>query len=259
MMHEQDHKRRRRGAVSRHASKKTGPEMPEVRPSMPRSAAKAMQYTAAADPIMKEGPPSPEKKASMVEADAFRALIQQVRRGDQTAAAELVRRYEPAIRRVARIRLVDSRLRRILDSMDICQSVFASFFVRAALGQYELENPEDLFKLLVDITRKKLTDRAREELAAKRDCRRLSRRDPNQSKDSDEGPVQQAVGRELLQEFHRRLSAEERTLAEQRALGRPWAEIASERGESAEALRKRLTRAVDRVAQELRLDEMIHA
>jgi hypothetical protein len=71
--------------------------------------------------------------------------------------------------------------------------------------------------------------------------------------------VQQAVGRELLQEFHRRLSAEERTLAEQRAVGRPWAEIASEHGESAEALRKRLTRAIDRVAQELRLDELIHA
>ena len=33
------------------------------------------------------------------------------------------------------------RLRRLFDSMDISQSVFASFFIRAALGQYELDRP----------------------------------------------------------------------------------------------------------------------
>mgnify|MGYP001138158190 FL=1 len=69
------------------------------------------------------------------EADGFRALIGRVRNGDEGAAAELVRRYEPAVRRAARVRLVDTRLNRMLDSMDVCQSVMASFFVRAAMGQ----------------------------------------------------------------------------------------------------------------------------
>ena len=41
-----------------------------------------------------------------------------------------------------RIHLRDVRLRRVLDSTDICQSVLASFFVRAALGQYDLDTPE---------------------------------------------------------------------------------------------------------------------
>jgi len=46
--------------------------------------------------------------------------------------------------------------------MDICQSVLASFFVRAALGQYELETPGHLLKLLVSMSRKKLIDHARQ-------------------------------------------------------------------------------------------------
>ena len=58
-----------------------------------------------------------------------------------------------------RVRLVDTRLNRLLDSMDICQSVLASFFVRAALGQYELETPEQLLKLLATMTRNKLLTR----------------------------------------------------------------------------------------------------
>jgi hypothetical protein len=43
-------------------------------------------------------------------------------------------------------------------------------------------------------------------------------------------------------------------LADQRALNRDWAQIAAERGGTPEALRKKLVRAVDRVAQELGLD-----
>src|SRR4051812_44768072 len=97
----------------------------------------------------------------MIEEVDFQDLIRRIRAGDEAAAAALVRTYEPAIRREARVRLSDSRLRRLFDSMDICQSVLASFFVRAALGQYELEQPEQLLRLLVDMSRKKLVDRAR--------------------------------------------------------------------------------------------------
>jgi len=46
-------------------------------------------------------------------------------------------------------------------------------------------------------------------------------------------------------------------LAEQRALGRDWAQIAAEKGGSAEALRKQLARAIERVSQELGLEGSI--
>src|SRR4051812_1557816 len=109
----------------------------------------------------------------MTEEISFHDLIRRVRGGDEQAARELVRIYEPAIRREARVRLVDPRLRRVFDSMDICQSVFSSFFVRAAMGQYELDQPAQLLRLLTAMSRKKLIDHAREEQAAKRDHRRL--------------------------------------------------------------------------------------
>src|SRR5689334_8009854 len=81
----------------------------------------------------------PQQEERTVSAETpFRKLIRRVRAGDQDAATELVRQYEPAIRRVVRVRLTDTRLRAALDSMDVCQSVLATFFVRAALGQYEL-------------------------------------------------------------------------------------------------------------------------
>src|SRR5207249_4424725 len=95
------------------------------------------------------------------------------RAGDADAARELVQRYEPAIRRVVRFRLADSRLGRVFDSMDICQSVLASFFLRAAAGQFDLEQPEQLLKLLVSMARNKLALQARAQQRQRRDYRRI--------------------------------------------------------------------------------------
>ena len=73
---------------------------------------------------------------------SFAEFIKRIRAGDEQAAMDLVVRYEPAIRRAVRVRLRDQRLRRLVESVDICQSVFASFFVRTSLGQYDLESPD---------------------------------------------------------------------------------------------------------------------
>ena len=72
---------------------------------------------------------------------------------------------------------------------------------------------------------------------------------------ADVDPGQQAATKELVREFQSRLSEEERQLADLRVNGQSWDQIAAERGESPEALRKRLARAVDRISRELRLDE----
>src|SRR4249919_1695419 len=119
------------------------------------------------------------------ENEDFQVLLGRVRAGDAQAAADLVRRYEPAIRRAARVRLVDSRLNRLLDSMDICQSVMASFFVRAALGQYELETPDQLLKLLATMTRNKLAGQVNAHGAARRDFRRVSAAQGDRDREPD--------------------------------------------------------------------------
>jgi RNA polymerase sigma-70 factor (ECF subfamily) len=194
----------------------------------------------------------------MSEDQSFRDLILQVRSGDVTAAAELVRRYEPTIRRTVRVRLRNFRLRRVLDSTDICQSVLANFFVRVAAGQYELETPDQLLKLLATIARNKVLDHARYE---HRECRDQRRLEPGPVEDRflaarDSTPSQHVAAQELLREARRRLTPDELHLLELRHQGREWADIAAEVGGSPEALRKQLARGVDRVAKQLGLDEV---
>src|SRR5436309_2282090 len=162
------------------------------------------------------------------DAPPFAELIRRVRDKDQDAARELVSRYEGAIRRVVRIHLRDANLRRVLDSMDICQSVLASFFVRTALGQYELETPSQLLNLLTTITRNKLTNQANRLRAQRRDIRREASLDDQAAcaVDRASDPSQQASAREMLERIHASLDEQERYLAEQRALGRGWKELA---------------------------------
>jgi RNA polymerase sigma-70 factor (ECF subfamily) len=189
----------------------------------------------------------------------FTDLILRVRAGDEAAASELVRRYEPAIRRVVRVHLRDPRLRRVLDSTDVCQSVLASFFVRANLGQYELDTPDHLLKLLATIARNKVTNEAHKHQADRRDYRRdqaIGDREalvPAPCSD----PGQQVAARELLQQVRERLSDDERQLADERGRGESWAEIAAVHGGTPEGLRKKLARALDRVLHQLGLDEPI--
>jgi RNA polymerase sigma factor (sigma-70 family) len=186
---------------------------------------------------------------------SFVDLVRKVRAGDEAASAELVRRYEPAIRIAVRARLTDPGLRRLFDSMDICQSVFANFFVRATAGEYEFDKPERLIQLLATMARNRVTDHAKQQRAARRDYRRTAKTaDDGQFVDPGPSPSDEISGKELVEAFQNRLSAEERYLADQRARGRPWSEIAAEVGGKADARRVQLERAVNRVTRELRLE-----
>ena len=81
-----------------------------------------------------------------------------VRAGDREAAAELVCQYEPEVRRFIRMQLQHSRLRRSFDSADIFQSVFLNFYVRVMGGQFDLEEPTQLLRLLATMARNRITD-----------------------------------------------------------------------------------------------------
>jgi RNA polymerase sigma-70 factor (ECF subfamily) len=196
----------------------------------------------------------------MSEELSFRDLILRVRAGDEEAAAQLVRRYEPAIRRAVQVRLHDRQLRRYLDSMDICQSVLASFFVRAALGQYQLDEPAQLLRLLATMARNKLANQANQQRAGCRDYRRGAAGADQACQVPAPGPSPsaQVEAADLVEQARQRLSAEELRLLELRRQGRTWPEIAAELGGSPDALRIRLDRAVERVTRELGLDEVPH-
>jgi RNA polymerase sigma-70 factor (ECF subfamily) len=190
--------------------------------------------------------------------DEYSEFIRRIRQGDEQAAEELVRRYEAEIRLEVRgwLRLRNPALRRVFDSMDICQSVLASFFARAAVGDFDLDEPPQLIRLLVGMARKKVAEQARHHQRQRRDVRRVGDVDPELTGTMAatlETPSRLASGRELLQKFRERLSDEERQIADLRAKGYDWAAVATELGGTAEARRKQLARAVARVEDDLGL------
>jgi RNA polymerase sigma-70 factor (ECF subfamily) len=149
-------------------------------------------------------------------------------------------------------------LRRVVDSMDICQSVFLNFFVRAATGELDLSDPPALLRYLVAVARNKVADKVQHHRAARRDQRRLDGEAAAGLADiaaGGKGPGSVVAARDLLAEVRRRLSPEERRLADGRAAGREWAELAAEFGVTPDGVRHRLKRGLDRVVAELGLED----
>jgi RNA polymerase sigma-70 factor (ECF subfamily) len=193
----------------------------------------------------------------MSESVVFTAFLQRIRAGDEQAAQELVARFEPVVRRELRARLRDPRLRRLFDSADFCQSVFASFFLRAAAGQYDLEHPGQLLNLLLSMARHKLAFCLRQQRAQRRDNRRLHEGEGllHQAVDLRGSPCEQVGCQELLLLVRQRLDPEENQIAQLRGQGCTWSEVAARLGGTPEARRMQLARALGLVARSLRLDE----
>ena len=129
-----------------------------------------------------------------------------------------------------------------------------SFFIRATAGQFELDSQEKLLALLRAMARNKIAHEARKQRTLRRDLRRDVNLGEVELPATDPSPSRLAIGRELLDAFRSRLSAEERRMADLRSSGREWAEIAADLGGTPQARRKQLSRAVKRVSQELGLD-----
>lgn len=188
----------------------------------------------------------------------FKHLIAKVFAGDAEAAAELVRKYEPEIRRVIRFRLNDPRMRRILDTADICQSVFARFFFRAGMGQFDLNSPADLIRLLSVMATNRLIDQHRREQTKKRsaDAYRevVKQKYEVQVNSVDDSPAAAAEYNELLAEVRSRLSSQSLDVSDRRLAGKSWTEIAVELGERSDTVRKRFERDCHRAMAEMGIE-----
>lgn len=183
----------------------------------------------------------------------FVDFLRRIRDGDDRAAEELVRRFEPIIRREVRMRIGDKRLRRAFDSVDVSQSVLANFLSQAAKGRYELEGPEQLVRLLMTMTRHRLVSRARRERRMVRDVRRLAA-EPGilegvvDSRPSPSAIVSRQEEWELLKTS---LSDEELQMVDLRLSGHSWDEIATRLGGTGPARRMQLSRRLDRLERQI--------
>ncbi|HEX3150381.1 MAG TPA: sigma-70 family RNA polymerase sigma factor [Gemmataceae bacterium] len=187
---------------------------------------------------------------------AFNDFIRRVRAGDAAAAEALVKQYGEKVRREARARTTDPRLRQVFDSVDICQSVLGSFFAGAAAGQFELNRPDDLVHLLAGMARNKVAHQARKQRAARRDVRKSRPLDLSvfEPPASDPSPSQAVAGADLFAAFRQKLTEEERELADRRAKGESWEQVADAMGGTVQGRRKQLERAIARVTGELGLN-----
>jgi RNA polymerase sigma factor (sigma-70 family) len=175
-------------------------------------------------------------------------LLRRIRAGDEEAAAEFFRMYEPHVRRVVRARLRIAGMRRVSDSSDLCQVVLASFLVGSAVGRYDIADTDAMKKLLARIAANRVID-----LVRKPEFRRPvvsvggSGAEGVQAVARGSSPASQIALQELIQKADQLLSDSERPIAELRKEGLGWEEIGQRLGKSADAVRKSLDRAARRI------------
>lgn len=107
-------------------------------------------------------------------------LLERFRAGDEDAALQLYFRYAERLLRLASKETGDDLGARF-DPEDIVQSVFRTFFRRAASGQYEAPEGDELWKLLLVMALNKLRSRSSYHRARKRDVRKTQSMDTGNS------------------------------------------------------------------------------
>lgn len=96
-----------------------------------------------------------------------RQLLDRVKLGDESAAAELFQNYLSRLIGLAQKGL-SQKLARRLDAEDIVQSAYRSFFRKAQADQIEVERQGDLWRVLAAITVNKLRQNVEFHTAQKR-------------------------------------------------------------------------------------------
>ncbi len=171
-----------------------------------------------------------------------RSLLQRFQGGTADAATLLYFRYAEQLRSLAAARLAPDLAPRV-DADDIVQSVFRTFFRRAALGQFEVPHGEDLWKLFLVIALNKVRSAATFHRAAKRDVSRTPELDAATEPDGRDADAL-ATLRLTVEELLAELPAPQRAIVEDRVAGFEVDDIAARVGCS--------KRSVERCLQKFR-------
>jgi RNA polymerase sigma-70 factor (ECF subfamily) len=190
---------------------------------------------------------SDKEAVTMPESTPDNSLLDRWRAGDQSAARELFDRYVDRLLGLARQR-ISQRLGRRVDPEDVVQSVFRTFFKRAKAGQFHIEDPDDLCKLLTRITVHKTLRLIAFHKAAKRDLDQENRQDPDFQEwpkillNPEPTPEQANLFLDQLEHFLGRLREEESRIIEMRLEGYSDMEIAAQLGISDRKIRRLMER-----------------
>ena len=165
----------------------------------------------------------------MSDADSFPTLMRKLTAGDADSAAFVFEQYAGRLIGLARKHLED-RVRSKVDSDDIAQSAFRTFFRRAREGQFDLANEDALWALLAEIAVRKCGKwnrhfRTRKRSAARELPPARERDEPPAA--SEPGPDEVVALADLVDNLLRGLGQRERTVCELRLQGYQPGEIAA--------------------------------
>jgi RNA polymerase sigma-70 factor (ECF subfamily) len=182
------------------------------------------------------------------------SLLRRYQGGQQHASTELYLRYADRLHALVASQSSKDLARRV-DAEEIVQSVFRTFFRRAAHGHYSVPAGEEIWKLLLIIALNKVRAAGAFHRAAKRDMRQTVGGEAfelaiESEQSRDDGAL--TVLRIVIEELLEGMPAAKRQMIELRIEGYEMAEIAEKV--------ERSKRSVERVLQGFRsrLESLIH-
>jgi RNA polymerase sigma-70 factor (ECF subfamily) len=173
-------------------------------------------------------------------------FLHTLQNGDEQAVEGVLRELDPFLRRVIRLGLVDGRLRRVLDTTDVLDSLLKDFLARKDAAGGAGESRGGLRAYLAAAVHHKIKTRARRE-------RRHAGSLPSSWDIASPEPAaaHQIDAADFGLAIRARLSASAQPLFDLRMQGCSWQQIAARVGGGPDALRMRLTRAVAEALHEL--------
>lgn len=175
--------------------------------------------------------------------------MEQLQRGSQDAAWELIDVYGPHVQRFVR-RSLTADLRSKFDSIDFAQIVWASFF-RAPDRIRQMETPQQLMGYLAAMARNKVIDESRRRLDSRKRNVRLEisveRMDASAAqglRSQDPSPSSVAVARERWDRLVVNQPADVRKILELRFQGETYDEIARQMQLNERTVRRVIARLI---------------
>jgi RNA polymerase sigma-70 factor (ECF subfamily) len=173
-------------------------------------------------------------------------LLAQLNRGDESAAEEIFRTYEPYLRMVVR-RQLSAALRAKFDSADVVQSVWADLLKRFRNARYCFPDADHLRAFLVQATRNRFLDHLRRRLGE------LAHEQPFQADDGapaspEPDPSEVLQADELWEQILALCPPAHVEVLQMRRQGRPLAEIAAHTGLHEGSVRRILFELARRLA-----------
>jgi RNA polymerase sigma factor (sigma-70 family) len=175
-------------------------------------------------------------------------FLRRIQAGDESAARELLNRFEAEVRLVVR-RQLPRLLRSRFDSLDFLQSVWGSFFRRMRTAPTEFEDSRHLVAFLARAAKNKVIDEYRRAASRKQDMHREEPlwgdgMRPRDVPDPADSPSEVAQAHEVLVRLRELMPEDRQAILEMKAEGLSSKDIGERLGIS--------ERTVQRVLEELR-------